>query len=76
MKKKEPKLTGTGSLQFGKGRIVKMWETEVSMDDFSFKSLKEFGMREIVKDDVALISYAVNKAMKAGVEKMKNGELK
>ena len=71
MKKKEPKLKGIGSMQFGKFRPVKMWDAEVEMDDFAFKSLREFGLKEIAKDDAALINYAINKALKDGIEQSK-----
>ena len=72
MKKNTSNQTGVGYLKFGKGKTVKEWEVPVEMDTAAFNALKAFGLKEIVKDDAVIISYAVRLALQASISNFKN----
>jgi len=61
---------GGDKMKLGKETKVKYCNFDVTFEDKEFKMLKDYGLKEIQKDDSALVNYAVNKIL----EKYVSGE--
>ena len=60
---------------FGKETIDKVHKFDVDCTDVEWKTLKEYGLKKIQEDDLALINYAVVDLLKKYIES-KDGTVK
>jgi len=56
-------------MKFGKETAEKYVKFDVDIDNNEYDMLKNYGLEQIKNDDQALINYAVNKILRAEVER-------
>lgn len=59
-------------MKLGKETTEKYCKFNVEFENGEFKMLKDYGLKEIQKDDSALINYAVNKILIDSIKRRNN----